>query len=62
MEVVSCKDEFSHINKNSYALSHGYVIKHNQPSGWMGTTTGYIGWYRYKKHAIERMEELKKTL
>ena len=56
MEVVACKKEFSEGKR------FGYTIKHNQPIGWLGTTGNYIGWYRYKTHAIERMEELKKSL
>jgi len=56
MEVVACKKEFSEGKR------FGYTIKHNQPIGWLGTTGDYIGWYRYKTHAIERMQELKKSL
>jgi hypothetical protein len=56
MEVVSCKKEFD------YGKRFGFTIKHNQPIGWMGTTSGYIGWYRYKSEAKKRLEELKKII
>jgi hypothetical protein len=56
MEVVSCKKD------KTIGKKYGYVIKHNQPNGWMGTTGNYIGWYRYKKDAIERLDFYKKTL
>lgn len=55
MEVIACKKEFN-------GKAFGYTIKHNQAIGWMGTTTPYMGWYRYKRDAIERKKELEKSL
>lgn len=60
MEVVSCQKEFVGAEMQHKRLS-GYTIKHNKPIGWMGTTSNYIGWYRYKKDAVQRMKELEKN-
>lgn len=64
MEVVSCNKEFNSnpLGKGYLNKTRGYTIKHNQPIGWMGTTSEYIGWYRYKKDAINRKKELEKSL
>jgi hypothetical protein len=56
MEVVSCKKEFCGGKR------FGYTIKHNKHIGWLGTTSNYIGWYRRKTDAINRMKELEKSV
>lgn len=52
MEVVRCKDIPTSLRR------FGYTIKHNQPIGWRGTTGQYVGWYRYKRDATNRIKEL----
>lgn len=59
MEIINLKTlvgkEVTHIPKQRH---YGYSIKHNKPLGWYGTTSEYLGWFRYKKDAIIRMKEL----
>jgi hypothetical protein len=52
MKVVACKP------RSIFGKTYGYTIEHGQPIGWKGTTGRYVGWYRYKRDANERLKEL----
>lgn len=63
MKVVNLRvlqgKEVTHMPK---CRNYGYTIEHDKPIGWMGTTSKYFGWFRYKKDAILRMNEINKLL
>lgn len=41
-----------------HPFKRGYSIRHNQQSGWKGTTADLFGWYKYKSEAVKRAAEL----
>ena len=56
MKVINLKT-LSGCEVPTHRRLYGYTIEHGWPIGTNGTTSKYVGWYRYKKDAVLKMKE-----